>query len=716
MMATDASGLIWRQVWWPSPLHPDVAVGLLRRWAADPRSPVLVLESHATSAGVVWLIGSTPTDDQSSNVSRLVSGTTVGSPDTRRRRVVWGGRLRLSTRHRAIRDEPVEVAYQIHGALSAVKADEELVVQIVLGPRRIPLAVPNQTPSTFVQPWYIAAWFGSSQQIDGERRTALRNKVSDHGFAATIRLGVIAEKPPRRRELVTGLLTAMRAAQAPGVQIRMRPEPSRRLDRATSPWRWPLRLNVNEVLTLSGWPVGDESLPGALPAHPRLLRPVPEVTRGGVVVARSTSPGSRAQLRLRVPDLLTHLHAVGPTGTGKSTLLLNLIVQNMHANHGLVVVDPKGDLVNDVLARVPTHRVDDVVVLDPSDLSHPVGLNPLSRSGTPADVVADGVLAVFKDLYAEAWGPRIQDVLHAGIMTLARRDDASLVMLPLLLTNPGFRRSVTANLNDPLGLGPFWEWYEALSPAESHQVIAPVMSRLRALLVRPHLRNVLGQIRPKFVVNQVFTERKILLVNLSKGLLGREASALLGSLVVAQVAQAIAARSGVPHHRRDPVLVYIDEMQDYLHLPVDISEVLEQARSHGTGLVLAHQALTQLPGGLRDAVMANARSRVFFRLAEADAATIARGTGGLLTAEDFTSLKAFEVYASLMAHGTSTPFASGRTFPAPRTSSNVVELTRRSATRWGRPLDEVEAGFAALIRDDPAGPAGSSGVRRRRPT
>jgi hypothetical protein len=156
-------------------------------------------------------------------------------------------------------------------------------------------------------------------------------------------------------------------------------------------------------------------------------------------------------------------------------------------------------------------------------------------------------------------------------------------------------------------------------------------------------------------------------------------------------------------------------MQDYLHLPVDIAEVLEQARSHGASLVLAHQALTQLPPALLAAVLANARSRVCFRLSDQDAATIARGTKGTLEAADFTALGAFEVYASLMANGASTPYASGHTRPAPTATADVGALKSASRRTWGRQVDEVEASFAALVGLQPSEQSGPVGSRPRQP-
>ncbi len=340
---------------------------------------------------------------------------------------------------------------------------------------------------------------------------------------------------------------------------------------------------------MTGWPLGDDELPGLPALHPRRLPPAPGTTGAARTLVQATAPGSNARLSLDVRSALHHLHVVGPTGTGKSTLLGNLIAQDIAAGSAVIVVEPKGDLIADVLARIPATRRDDTVILDPSDPA-PVGLNPLASHGRRPELVADSVLGIFKQLYGESVGPRSQDILYAGLLTLAHRPDASLVMLPLLLTNPGFRRSLTANIRDPLTLEPFWATFEAWSDAERATAVAPVVNKLRPLL-RPGLRGVLGQRRPRFDIRSVFTERRVLLVPLRRGMIGPEAASLLGSLVLSECWSAIQSRSAIPPAKRHPVMVYIDEVQSYLHLPTDLGEALAQARGYGVGFTLAHQFL-----------------------------------------------------------------------------------------------------------------------------
>jgi hypothetical protein len=712
-MTDFATELVWRQLHWARPVEPERAGSVLRQWAADARSPRLVLEAVAEAGEISYRLATLgpALGPITAVLSHLLPGTTLTKPTGKRQPVQLAMKLKASTRHRALRsDSPETTVRGILSALAQTGKDERLVLQLLLGPRRVPLAIPTHSPSSIVAPWPQVAWHGSGGQVDSEKRTALRDKVSDHGFACTLRIGVTAGSVGRRRALVLGLLAAIRTSEAAGVLLRLKPEQERRLNTAGRPLWWPLRLNVNELLALTAWPLGSDDLPGLPAAHPKPLPPAPGTTGVQRVIARASAPGVEAQLALPAQAALQHLHIIGPTGVGKSVLLGRLITQDIAAGHGVVVIEPKGDLVEDVLAHIPSERRGDVVVLDPADRA-PVGLNPLAASGKP-EVTADLLLSVFKDLYAESWGPRTQDILHACLLTLARRDDATLVMLPLLLTDTGFRRSLTSSLRDPLALEPFWAWYEQLAPGERAQAIAPLMNKLRQWLLRPSLRAVLGQREPRFQSSQVFIENKILLVPLRKAILGPEAASLLGSLVVAQLWQAIQARAAVPAGKRRPVMVYIDEVQDYLHLPTDLGDALAQARGFGVGFTLAHQFLGQLPPPMRAAVLSNARSRVCFQLSREDAAQLAKGHPEL-GAEDFTALGQYQVYASLFARGAVSPYASGVTLPPSPATSRPVELRRTSRQRYGRPLDEIETGFADLLNRSHQSAETPLGRRRR---
>jgi len=696
----------WFRLRWPHEVTPDLLLTALLslNGASTPRrTDSLVLRAIGQGGQVAHFLA--VVDTQAAGTRRQLEAAIPGlaappvdPPDDAGLDRAW--RCWLSSREQPLDMKQSEaIARGLLTALASAGPDEQLVLQWVLGPVRRPAAVGTKvrgqlgpTPGK-----WLTDLVNGPGELDGEARTALSHKQGLPGWRATLHIGVNAKGTPRQFQLLGRLASAVRVAQGPGVQAGFKsadPNVFTRANQGQLPFRRPLAINVGEMKGLAAWPLGlTEGLPIER-IRSRLLPPSASVPSGDRVVAEATYPSQERSLSLSPRDALQHLHVIGPTGTGKSTLLLNLIVQDMVAGRSLVVVEPKGDLVRDVLERVPDHRLDDVVVIDPTD-AQPVGLNPLASRGIANEVKTDQLLAVFKGLFAESWGPRLQDILTAGLLTLCRVPGMSLPALPLLFTDAGFRRQLVDRLNDPLGLGPFWAWFEQLSPAERALALAPVMNKLRAFLLRERLRRVIGQGKPRFDLRQVFTERKIVLVNASSGALGPESSGLLGSLVVSQLWQTALGRGAIPPEKRHPVMVVIDEFQQYLRLPTDLADVLAQARGLGVGLTLAHQHLMQLPLDIKAAVLANARSRVVFAAQHDDASVLVKGDDRL-TPNDVVGLGKYEVYASLMASSQATPYASARSLPPPPAIRSADEVRARSRAQWGVSAGVVDAELEQL--------------------
>jgi hypothetical protein len=465
-------------------------------------------------------------------------------------------------------------------------------------------------------------------------------------------------------------------------------------------------LSVPELAAVAHLPL-DVAVPGLARAGAKAVAPPPALGSTGKVLGDAQS-GQRRRVALAVDDARYHLHVMGGTGSGKSTLLLNLILADAEARRGAVVIDPAGDLVLDILDRLPAHAAGRTVVIDAEDRHQPPSLNPLE--GPDTDVVVDNVVGIFSRIFQQFWGPRTDDVLRSACLTLLRRPgDATLVDVPRLLSEPAFRQEYTVDIDDPAGIGGFWSWYDAASPALQSQVIGPVMNKVRAFLLRDFARKVIGEARSSFDMGRVL-DGGLCLVRIPKAL-GEETSRLLGSFVVARVWQAAMQRASLPPAARKPASLYVDEMHNFMNLPRAFDEQLPEARKYNLSLVLAHQHWDQLSAPLQHAISANARSKAFFTMSPEDAARLERHVAPVLSAHDLAHLGAYQAAVRLVANGEEQPACTLSTIAAPAPIPGRAALIRdRSRELFGsmpRPRPGAAKGVsqAAAAPDDPAAPS-----------
>jgi hypothetical protein len=463
--------------------------------------------------------------------------------------------------------------------------------------------------------------------------------------------------------------------------------------------------SVAELAALAHLPT-DIAVPGlaraganAVPPPPAVARPAatsmdgPDVSRatGAPKVLGDAQAGGRRPVSLAVADARYHLHVMGATGSGKSTLLTNLVLGDVEAGRGVVVIDPKGDLITDLCDRLPEGAEARTVLVDPEDPDAAPVLNVLS--GPDPDLAVDNLVGIFRSIFSAFWGPRTDDVLRSACLTLLRHSattgtSTSLADVPRLLSDDEFRKPRVAVVStDTVGLGGFWKSYDQMSEASRAQVIGPVMNKLRAFLLRDFVRSVVGRPDSSFDMGQVL-DGGICLVRVPKGILGEETARLLGSFVVAKVWQTATHRARLGQAARVDASLVVDEAQNFLHLPRSFDEMLAEARGYRLSMVLAHQHLGQLPKDLRDAVSANARTKVWFSMSPEDAHVLARHVAPEISEHDLSHLGAYTAAARLVVDGEETPAFTLRTRPAPPPQPGRAEAVRaanRAAHHRPRP-------------------------------
>nr|WP_307813707.1 DUF87 domain-containing protein [Streptomyces sp. N35] len=455
--------------------------------------------------------------------------------------------------------------------------------------------------------------------------------------------------------------------------------------------RFPRRasvLSVPELAALAHLPI-DPDAPGVRRAGARSVLPPPQIPEpapgNGVKPLGRSDIGARRPIGFSVPDGRHHLHVMGATGCGKSTLIANLALDDVRHHRGVIVIDPKGDLVTDLLDRLPDTCADRLVLIDPDDTHAPPCLNVLD--GDDIDVVVDNITGIFRRIFSAFWGPRTDDVMRAACLSLLKHAALShqlvtLADVPRLLGEPAYRLRIVPALKDPVLRG-FWAWYESMSEPSRAAVVGPVMNKLRAFLLRDFARRAISAGPSTFDLAQVL-DGGILLARLPKGALGEETARLLGSFIVAKTWQSAAARARTPEGDRIDASLYIDECHNFLTLPYPLEDMLAEARGYRLSMGLAHQHLAQLPRDLREGISANARNKVFFNASPEDANALERHTLPTLTAHDLAHLGPFQAGAHLLTAGAESAAFTFTTRPLPPpVPGRAADLRASAAARFG---------------------------------
>ncbi len=383
--------------------------------------------------------------------------------------------------------------------------------------------------------------------------------------------------------------------------------------------------------------------------------------------ARTNFRGDRRVFGIRRADRRAHMYIIGKTGTGKSTLLETMIRQDIKNGDGLALLDPHGDLVEKVLDRLPENRRADLIYFDVPDRNQTVGFNPLGHvAEDKRPLAASGLIEVFKKLWADSWGPRMEYILRNTVITLLDKTDSTLADIPKLLDDKAFRKAALFYSRNE-HVRRFWlKEYEGYPARLRAEAIAPIQNKVGTFLSNPVLKKILTESEIKVNLRKIMDDRQVLLVNLAKGKIGEDTAALLGALLVSRFALAALSRANIAENDRRDFYLYLDEFQAYGTL--SLANMLSELRKYRLSMVLSHQFLTQLTPELQAAILGNVGSTIAFRVGAEDAEILEKEFHPEFSATDLVNLPNYSIYLKLMVDGAvSRPF-SGETLRPPTLS------------------------------------------------
>jgi DNA helicase HerA-like ATPase len=390
-------------------------------------------------------------------------------------------------------------------------------------------------------------------------------------------------------------------------------------------------------------------------------------------------------------DRRHHIYVIGKTGMGKTTLLENMLIQDIEQGRGVAILDPHGDLAQRLLDFIPKKRINDVVYFNPQDLDWPFSLNPFERV-TPEKrhLVAAALMSVFAKLFASSWGPRMAHILRNSILALLEMPGSSLLGIPRLLSDVDYREKVIAKVSDPK-VRDFWNnEFASYQSKFRTEAMSPVLNKVGAFLTSPMVRNIVGQARSKVTFRKLLDEGKILIANLPKGALGEENQILLGSLLVTKLQLAAMERVDMAEDARRDFHLYCDEFQNFA--TPSFIEILSEARKYRLDLTLAHQYIEQLDDSIKSAVFGNVGTLISFRIGATDAEELEREFSPEFSQNDFIRLPPHLFYTRVCIDGaTSRPFNADalppRNAPVITHREKIIEVSRK---RYCSPRAEVQ--------------------------
>lgn len=417
------------------------------------------------------------------------------------------------------------------------------------------------------------------------------------------------------------------------------------------------------------------------------------------ILGKTNFRGSEEKFGIKLKDRQRHVYLIGKSGVGKSNLIKNMIIDDIREGRGVAMIDPHGEDVMAILDYVPNSRVNDVVVFDPGDRDHAIGFNMFEVSDPKYKVItASGIVGAFKNIFGDSWGPRLEYWLKSAVLALLDYPGSTLMMVPRVFTDKEFRAKVLEKVQDPLVKSRWLNEWPKLDQKAQGEAIAPILNKVGQFLSSSVIRNIVGQPHSSIDFRQAMDEGKIVLIKLSKGIIGDDNSNLLGSMIVTQFQLAAMSRADIDPKLRRPFYLYVDEFQNFA--TESFATILSEARKYNLSLTVANQYMAQLSDDVRNAIFGNVGTLIAFRVGGDDASALIKEFAPVFDENDLVNLNIYNIYVKLSIDGLTVPAFSAKTLPpAADKNNNTEKIIAISREHYTKPAAFIEQKIKELLED-----------------
>ncbi len=548
--------------------------------------------------------------------------------------------------------------------------------------------------------------------------TGIEEKITKLGYKTIIRLFVMSDSELKIQNRISGIAGAFKQfnlSNSNGFKVE-----NFTLNDKKEFQNYKLRffskdgfvLNITELASLYHFPHVSVETPhiswtGSKKGEPPNNLPTKDNTEPNelTVFAKTDFRGLNTEFGIKSDDRRRHIYTIGKTGTGKSTMLVNMIMSDIYSGKGVGVVDPHGDLIDDIIDYIPESRQKDIIIFDPADRKFPVGFNLLeSVDPDMKSIVASGLVGIFKKIWADSWGPRLEYILRNTILALLDYPGSTMLGILKMLSDPNFRARVVEKISDPV-IKDFWEKeFEGYTDSFRAEAINPIQNKVGQFLSSATVRNILGQEESSFVMSDILDNQKIFLINLSKGKMGEDNSALLGAMMITKIQLTAMQRVYIPEKERKDFYLYVDEFQNFA--TEAFASILSEARKYRLNLILANQYVAQIPEVVREAIFGNVGTVISFRVGSSDVDMLTKEFSPVFDENDLVNLDKYHIYVKMAIDGVTSPAFSSITLPPFASKTNSKEsVIDQSRKKFSQKKEEVEKEIIEWNRKESLPPA-----------